>query len=32
MHMVTELHLSKYPCPDIEADVAEDIDVLVEIC
>jgi hypothetical protein len=30
--MVTELHLSKYPCPDIEADVAEDIDVLVEIC
>ncbi|RLN03155.1 uncharacterized protein C2845_PM13G06240 [Panicum miliaceum] len=30
--MVTELHLSKYPSPDIEADVAEDIDVLVEVC
>ncbi|RCV29602.1 hypothetical protein SETIT_6G025400v2 [Setaria italica] len=32
MHMVTELHLSKYPCSDIEADVAADIDVLVEVC
>jgi len=32
MHMVTELHLSKYSCPDMEADVAEDIVVLVEIC
>jgi hypothetical protein len=32
MHMVTELHLSKYPCSDVEADVAADIDVLVEVC
>lgn len=32
MHMVTELHLSKYPCSDIEADVAADIDGLVEVC
>ncbi|OEL32603.1 hypothetical protein BAE44_0006378 [Dichanthelium oligosanthes] len=32
MHMVTELHLSKYPCLDIEEDVAADIDVLVEVC
>lgn len=32
MHMITELHLGKYPCSDIEADVAADIDVLVEVC
>ncbi|XP_062192410.1 uncharacterized protein LOC133895902 [Phragmites australis] len=32
MHLVTELHLSKYPCSDVEADVAADIEVLVEVC
>ncbi|XP_006662292.3 uncharacterized protein LOC102713496 [Oryza brachyantha] len=33
MHMVTELHLSKYPCSsDMEEDVAAEIDALVEVC